>query len=475
VNEEEVLHVSDFPQGLPITSGIVARESRKDPILSKVIQLTMDGWPNAVNNEQLQPYFRRRHELSLEKDCLLWGNRVVVPGVLRANLLLDLHQEHMGAARMKARARMYFWWPKLNEEVEDITKQCIVCQENARMPEQAKTAMWDWPAGPWRRLHIDYAGPYMGKMFLVVIDSYSKWLEVFSTNGATSDTTISLLRKLFAVHGFPEHIVSDNGTQFTSAKFEHFLLQCGIKHTTTAPGHPATNGMAERYVGFIKQQLKKMPEDLTLEDKLNKILLAYRTTPHTATSETPSNLLMKRQLRTRLSLIRPSLDSQQRQERFDNNLQCEQSFVVGDLVFVLNLRNGPRWLPGVIVEAMQRNYHVQVGQQVWKRHEDQLRRRYMDNVSTNLRKEFYIPPMNMNTDEPKEQGYDKVVPGNDRETTGDLMPGSIPVVNHPERETVPSPARQPTTVTDVGLRREYPVRENRGVKPTYLKDYSLEK
>jgi hypothetical protein len=180
----------------------------------------------------------------------------------------------MGSARMKARARQYFWWPKLTEEIENITKQCSSCQENANLPNQVPTAMWDWPSSPWKRLHIDYAGPYMGQIFLVVIDSHSKWLEVMNTPNSTTETTITLLSKIFAVHGLPQHIVSDNGSQFTSAQFEAFLLKNGIKHTTTAPGHPATNGMAERYFGFVKKQLKKMTDDLCMEDKLRKILLA---------------------------------------------------------------------------------------------------------------------------------------------------------------------------------------------------------
>ena len=205
---------------------------------------------------------------------------------------MDLHNEHMGIARMKATARRYFWWPKLDEQIETMVSKCVSCQENATLPRKQEVAKWDWPTGPWRRIHIDYAGPFMGKMFLVVVDAYSKWLEVCITSSSTSETTIRLLRRTFATHGLPEHLVSDNGTQFCSEEFQNFMKANGVRHTKTAPGHPATNGLAERYVGFIKTQLKKNTKmNLNLEDRLQQILFTYRVTPHSATGETPAELL----------------------------------------------------------------------------------------------------------------------------------------------------------------------------------------
>ena len=273
---------------------------------------------------------------------------------------------------MKAIARQYFWWPNMNEEIENITRQSQNCQENTPLSTKVPTAAWNWPSGPWKRLHIDYAGPFMGHMFLVVIDSYSKWLEVFPVKSSTSEVTISRLRQLFPVLGLPEHLISDKGTQFVSSEFESFLRKNGIKHTTTAPGHPATNGMAERYVGFVKKQLKKMSDKNCLKDNLCRLLLTYRTTPHPATGETPCSLLMKRELRTKFNLLKPSLEQKQETRIFERNLECSPKFKNGDPVFALNLRAGPRWIPGIIIDTLQRNYYVQVGDHVWKRHEDQL-------------------------------------------------------------------------------------------------------
>ena len=86
------------------------------------------------------------------------------------------------------------------------------------------------PSRPWNRIHIDYAGPFMSKMFLLVIDAYSKWLDIHLVNTANTQGTLTKLRETFATHGLPEVIVSDNGTVFTSEEFKVFCQKNGIRH-----------------------------------------------------------------------------------------------------------------------------------------------------------------------------------------------------------------------------------------------------
>ena len=94
-------------------------------------------------------------------------------------------------------------------------------------------------------------------MFLVVMDAYSKWLEVHRMKSITSTATIEQLREMFATHGLPVTVVSDNGSNFTSSEFQEFMKKNGIKHIKVAPYHPASNGLAERAVRIFKEGYEK--------------------------------------------------------------------------------------------------------------------------------------------------------------------------------------------------------------------------
>ena len=111
-----------------IDAQTIIAETKKDPVLSKVLQFTVNGWAEKVDDSLLQPFFSKRWELSVSNDVLLWNDRVVIPTSLRLPLLLELHAEHSGSVRMKRVARRYFWWPKMDDEMEETTQHCANCR-----------------------------------------------------------------------------------------------------------------------------------------------------------------------------------------------------------------------------------------------------------------------------------------------------------------------------------------------------------
>ncbi|XP_052901553.1 uncharacterized protein K02A2.6-like [Anopheles moucheti] len=160
----------------------------------------------------------------------------------------------------------------------------------------------------WRRVHIDYAGPFEGFYFLVVVDAFSKWSVVYKSPGTTTSATIAMLRNIFARFGMPETLVSDNGPQFTSSLFAEFCNSNGIEHITTAPFHPQSNGQAERFVDTLKRALRKIQSDETsLDEALELFLISYRSTPNAQLSQqkTPAEEMFGRPIRTALELLRP--------------------------------------------------------------------------------------------------------------------------------------------------------------------------
>ena len=115
---------------------------------------------------------------------------------------------------------------------------------------------WIWPTSPWKRIHIDFAGPFLDKMFLIVVDAHFKWPEVVQMSTTTTPKTVQVLQVLFAKYGLPEQLVSDNGPQFTSEDFAYFMKANGIKHIRSAPYHPSSNGLAKRFVQTFKRGMK---------------------------------------------------------------------------------------------------------------------------------------------------------------------------------------------------------------------------
>ncbi|XP_046556895.1 uncharacterized protein K02A2.6-like [Haliotis rubra] len=259
-----------------------------------------------------------------------------LPITAREALLEELHGEHSGMLRMKSVARPIMWWPGLDSQIEEKVRQCPDCQEIANQPATAPLTSWKWPSSPWSRLHIDFDGPFQGHSFLVMVDAHSKWMEVIPLSLTTATVTIKHLRKIFSTFGLPEHIVSDNGAQFTSEEFQTFLRRNNIRHTRTAPKHPATNGQAERAVESFKMALKKIKNQTgDVHDKLQRYLFSYRTTVHAATGKTPAELLMRRSLRTRLSALRPTREGLMIKND-DAETEVPRFFNVGQAVFLLN-------------------------------------------------------------------------------------------------------------------------------------------
>jgi hypothetical protein len=216
-----------------VTHDMIQRHIKKDPVLSKVLRYTMCGWPSVVDPD-LAPFKSRRMEISIEQGCLLWGTRVIVPVSLRKAVLSELHETHPGMSKMKMLARSYVWWPGLDREIENKVSNCSVCQAMRNDPPTAQIHPWTFPSKPWSRVHIDYAGPVGGYMYLVVVDAYSKYPEVVKMTTTTSDATIRELREIFSRHGLCEVLVSDNGPQFVSREFEDFCKANGIVHRTSA-------------------------------------------------------------------------------------------------------------------------------------------------------------------------------------------------------------------------------------------------
>ena len=273
--------------------------TQNDRELSTVAGYVATGWPRSLKMiaNNLLPYYQVASELSLVDGIIVKGQCIVIPPSLRSDILERLHESHQGLTRTRERCKDTVWWPTLSQDLKCISETCTICKSLRRTLEHEPLKPSEPAPRPWSRVATDLAH-YKGRDYLILVDAYSRWIEI---KGLTSTTTMSVKRKLmeiFMVHGYPDMLSSDNGPQFTSAEFHAFTDQCGIQHTTSSPHYHQGNGLAERAVQTAKRILAlKNPE---------QGLLDYRATPCTVTGVSPAQALMGRQLRTRI----PTLSSQ---------------------------------------------------------------------------------------------------------------------------------------------------------------------
>ena len=155
----------------------------------------------------------------------------------------------------------------MDKDLEKMVQRCDTCQLHNKSPPAAPLHPWEWPEKPWTRIHIDYSGPFLGKMLLVAVDATSKWMETHIMSSTTSTAKVNKLREIFAQHGLPEVLVSDNAANFISKEFETFIRKNGVVHVTSAPYHPASNGLGEPAIQTVKSGITKTAGD-NMEVKL---------------------------------------------------------------------------------------------------------------------------------------------------------------------------------------------------------------
>ncbi|XP_043478167.1 uncharacterized protein K02A2.6-like [Leptopilina heterotoma] len=308
-NKDDFTYLNFVTENVKLISAeSISEETDKDDNLKRVKQFVLNGWPNKVP-ESLIPFSRKSNDLYIDKGCIMWGHRVVVPKLFREELVKELHSSHMGIVRMKSIARSYIWWPGLDNDIENMGKTCVACLENANNPPRVTLHPWNWPEGPNHRLHVDFLGPVEGDMYIVIIDAFSKWIEVKKMKNITAPETIRVLKEYFGVWGLPLKLVSDNGPTFTSQSFLEFIKMNGIIHVKTAPYHPSTNGAAENLVKTFKEKfiLLMSENGKDKQDALVKFLFHYRSSPHCTTGVSPAELQLGRKLRTRWDLLKTEI------------------------------------------------------------------------------------------------------------------------------------------------------------------------
>ena len=304
VTEEEVeMHVQQVEYSWPMTdTGLdrIAKATQEDIVLKAAFDYTVKGWPMRKEDTLIaaRDLYAIRGELSVSEGLLLKGEQIIIPSDLRGEILEKIHAGHMGLNKSRERAKGAVWWPRITRDIKDMIGKCHFCIE--RKPTQVKEPMQtsELPARPYQKVGADLL-THKSDQFLVVRDYYSRYIDIAYLPEQTSKTVIAKLKNIFAHHGVPQLLVTDNGPQFACTEFEKFTRDWNVFHETSSPRYPQANGAAESAVKTAKFILK--------QDDPFLALLSYRATTIPELGASPAELMFGRKIRTTLPVTHRSL------------------------------------------------------------------------------------------------------------------------------------------------------------------------
>ena len=231
------------------------------------------------NDPKLKPFKQIKNEIAINHDhqVFLRGSRIIIPMSLQKQVIKIAHEGHQGIAKTKARLRETVWFPNLDKHVRSELEHCLACQATSQPNRPEPINVTPMPDSPWDKVKIDFYGPLpSGQYILVVIDCYSRFPEIEILTAISAQKVIPKLDCIFARHGIPSHLTSDNGPPFQSDEFRRYMSAMGISHTTSTPLWPQGNAEAEAFMKPLGKAIKTAHlENRPWQQELSKFLLNY--------------------------------------------------------------------------------------------------------------------------------------------------------------------------------------------------------
>lgn len=360
----EVIHCVGLAQYLECTEeqkNQLVTESAQDNEIVNLMEFIKNGWPKKSIDipDYLHSYHKVKDELSLDGKLVFFKDRLIVPKSIRLTFIKKLHEGHLGMTKMKQLARKLYYWPHIDSHIEEFVKKCLVCQMYQNNNIKEPMLPHNVPSLPFLKLGIDIMD-VKSKSYLVIYDYFSKWLDIKLLSNKSAKSIINSLIDIFCNFGIPSEIISDH-VPFDSRECKQFAQEWGFKFTYTSPRYAQANGMAERGVQIAKKIILKCYEDQT-DYRLS--LLQYRASPVSGTEFSPSELLMNRNLKTKLIVnsryLQPKLNvtvKEQFQKTTNRNIRnynrttrTKKEFHVGQNVWFKKDVNRNIWLAGKVIK-----------------------------------------------------------------------------------------------------------------------------
>ena len=174
---------------------------------------TRKGWPKYKEDVQLaaRELYSVKDELSEYKGLLIRGCRIVIPFSERKEILDRIHDGHLGVSNCRERARDSVWWPGINQEIKNRVARCRHCLEKQTSQRSEPLIPTPLPERAFQKVGVDLLD-FEGTDYLACTDYYSRYIDIVQLPQITSKAVVSALKSVFARHGVPEVVTSDNGT-----------------------------------------------------------------------------------------------------------------------------------------------------------------------------------------------------------------------------------------------------------------------
>lgn len=331
-DESNILSVAAHDSVRAVTWDLVREETAKDMTMQQLAALVNTIFPQDKQDlpSDLSPYWPIRNNLYMVDGVILMGDQVVIPQtlrhrvthehilsanprilippVLRKEVIRSLHSAHQGISSMNERAKAGIYWPGITSDIKKVRENCNSCNRN--MPSQARPTPIPplIPTTPFEAIACDFFH-YIGKYYFVAADRLSGWVETqqvkVGTNEAGAQGLCAALRRLMVTFGVPCEISSDGGPEFIAEETAAFFRRWGIQHRLSSAYLPSSNGRAELAVKTTKRLIMDNvgPDGNLNTDQFVRALLMYRNTPDPGCKLSPAQVLLGRPLRDSLPYI----------------------------------------------------------------------------------------------------------------------------------------------------------------------------
>lgn len=363
----EVIHSINISE---IRTLQIIKETNSDEVLSKIKFYCKTNWPSDVSKvpEALRYFYKIKDNLYCENEILYFDDRVFIPQTIRKDVLKLIHTAHLGIQKTTERAKELVYWPFMSKDIELLINNCQTCQKYMKSNYKEPIKFHEIPQLRWTKIGMDILNK-LNKDYLIVVDYFSKWLDIIELKNKTVKEIISHLKIIFSTHGIPKEIVSDN-SPFNSKEFKDFTNGLGIFFNPSSPRYPQSNGMAERNVGIAKNLITKSLES---GQELYLSLLEFRNTPIHSLGASPSQILFSRRCRTRIPIHDSKLEPKivtnvldnikksqiKTQFYYNQKTRPRNDFTKDDSIYFQ--KNDRLWHPGKVVEVHKsaRSYIVE--------------------------------------------------------------------------------------------------------------------